>query len=652
MTENYHVLLIGIDAYDGGGALMGCVNDIDAVQRLLIDRVGIARNRITRLAAPRMGTVHETDVPERLPTLDNLRGEFSRLGTESVAPCDRVLIYYSGHGTQCLVADESGRRFSREAILPKDKIRGAERRMLFDWELNEYLARIAARAMAVTVILDCCSSAGATRAAFDEASVQDRFWHTEGVYRLEPGEGVPGDLVRGMTGAASRVSKCLVVAACQDDERARESAGDGESANGELTRALVRRLTDLPASELADLRWGRIWRTVQADVRKANPRQNPWLSGGFGRRVFGFGPDEEGDQGFTVVPADTKYRVDVGTLAGVTEGAEIAIYGPIPPTFPPLDSSADHAARKGLLQVCRAERATCEADAMGSFDLPEAARGRLCKAGRDARLRVALAPHDARVADCLAKSPLVELATGGDADLTLARRSDGGWALTDDVHGTGEEPGEPLLAVIPANRLDLVLATVEHYHAYSAPLRIARGCCDLPNQLRLWLLDCNGVQLTPDEAQNPDLPQVEAGRHAPYEVAAGDHLCAVVENGSDDDLSVALIDCAPSGRVLILGEKRIPKRSRHAFWYEDILGNSFVASLPAGQSVGVDRLVAIGTTRCDVSLRHLARAGSFEDMFSLQRACRDLGLTRSAPPVERWTSALTALRITCTPGAV
>ena len=145
MDGRHHVLLIGIDAYDGGGMLTGCVNDIDAIQRVLIDRVGIAPDRITRLAAPRTGTVHETDVPEAPPTLDKIRAEFTRLGSEEVGAGDSVFIYYSGHGTQCIVAESTGRRFSREALLPKDKVRGIQRRFLFDWELNALIARIAER---------------------------------------------------------------------------------------------------------------------------------------------------------------------------------------------------------------------------------------------------------------------------------------------------------------------------------------------------------------------------------------------------------------------------------------------------------------------------------------------------------------------------
>jgi hypothetical protein len=648
VAGRHHVLLIGIDAYDGGGMLTGCVNDIDAIQRLLIDRVGVPRDQITRLAAPRTDAKHETDVSASLPTLDCLRAEFTRLGSDVVGPDDRVFIYYSGHGTQCIVADGSGQRFSREALLPKDKVRGVERRFLFDWELNALIAKIAGRAAAVTVVLDCCSSAGATRNSLDEENTQDRFWPTPDEYLLDPEETGPGDVVRGVTVAASRVPRCQVVAACRDDERARESLGQGGRAHGELTRALVRQLAAREPEEIADLCWGRIWRAVEAEVRLANPRQSPWLSGSFGRRLFGFGPDQEGDPGFAVMAVGSQYRLDVGTLAGVTEEAEIAVYGATPLAFPPLESADDLAARKGLLRVSQADRSTCEAVAVAPFALPEGARGRLCKAGRASRLRVAVVPPQKALDDELAASSLVERVTV-DAELKLAQRSDGAWALTDDVHGSGKVAGEPVLALIPPDRLEVARAVVEHYHAYLTPLRMARACRDLPSLLRLWPLDCNGRTITPAEAQAPDLPQVMVGLRAPYEVSVGDHICFVVENSADDALSVTLIDCAASGRVLLLGEKRIPRRSRHVFWFADILGRPFQASLPADRSLGVDRIVAIATTRPDVSLGHLVRRTSFAELIAPSQEgtdqVRDLGEADVGPPPERWTSTLTAVRI-------
>ena len=180
----------------------------------------------------------------------------------------------------------------------------------------------------------------------------------------------------------------------------------------------------MSATELQNLRWGRIWRGVEAAVREANPRQSPWLSGRFGRRVFGFGPDDDTDPGYAVVQVPAGYRVDAGSLAGVTVDAEIGVYGADPPVFPPLDSGEDLAARKGTIRVVRAERASSEAVAVTPFVLPEAPRGRLVRSGRDACLRVALAPNDAHLAAQLATSPLIRArgARTGRADAYAPRR--------------------------------------------------------------------------------------------------------------------------------------------------------------------------------------------------------------------------------------
>jgi hypothetical protein len=648
MAGRHHVLLVGIDAYDGGGPLTGCVNDIDAVQRFLVDRVGVPPAHIRRLAAPRAGAAHETDVPEELPLLDTMRAALERLGTEEVAPEDRVFIYYSGHGTQCIISDGGRRRFAREALLPKDKKRGPEYRLLFDWELNTLIARIAARTPAITVVLDCCNSGGATRGLnAAEAKGRDRFWPTPEIPLTANAEPPTGS-VRGIASALGSLQRCQVIAACRDDQRARETVGEGGASNGELTRALVRCLSAVPATELQDLRWGRIWRGVEATVRDANPRQSPWLSGSFGRRVFGFGPDDDTDPGYAVVQVPAGYRVDAGSLSGVTVDAEIGVYAAEPPAFPPLDSSEDLAARKGTIRVVRAERASSEAVATAPFVFPEAPRGRLVRAGRDARVRVALSPDDTRLAAQLAASPLIERVEPEQAELTLARRAHGGWALADDVHGTGQTADEPVLAVIPADRLDVARAAVEHYHAYSAPLRLARACRDLPSLLRLWLLDCDDVVLTAEEAQDPDLPQVQPGAYAPYEVDVGARVCFVVENAAEVPLSVALFDCATSGSVLLLGEKRMPMLAKHVFWLQGTLGNPFTASFPDDRRLGVDRIAAVGTTRPDVSLRYLERRQTFAEILAPRARgeprVRDRG-GAGEPPAESWTSALTAVRI-------
>lgn len=642
------MLLIGIDAYDGGGMLTGCVNDIDVVQRLLIERVGVAAEYITRLAAPRTGALHEIGVPEELPTLANMRAALARLGSDAVSAEDRVFVYYSGHGTQCLVVDKEGRRFSREALLPKDKKSGAEYRLLFDWELNALIARIASRTPAVTVILDCCCAAGATRDVVSKASTSDRFWPTPGVYELSADEAAVRGPIRGVVAALGAVQRCQVASACRDDQRARESVGEGARAHGELTRALVTRLDAVPDGELQDLRWGRIWRAVEAAVRETNPRQSPWLSGSFGRRVFGFGPEEDGDPGYAIFQCVAGYRIDAGTLAGVTPGAEIGVYGPDPGVFPRLGSAEDLAARKGVIRVTGAERSGCTGVAVQPFALPDAPRGRLVRAGEASRLRVALSVEDKDLAEQLRSSSLIELVGEVESDLTLVRLQNGGWALVDDVHGTGEKPNEPVLAVIPSDCLEVSRNVVEHYRDYVLPLRMARTCRDLPGLLRLWLLDCGDETIAPDTAQSPDLPQMKPGEHAPYEIADGGRVAITVENAAAMTLYVSLFDCAASGRVLLLGEKAVPKQSKHVFWLNETLGEPFVAFLPDGRELGVERIVAIATTRPDVSLSYLTRSRSFDDLISPKhsRAAEvrsTMGI--ATEPAEAWTAAVTALRV-------
>jgi hypothetical protein len=90
----YHVLLIGIDSYRVK-PLRGCVNDIDGVQRLLLDegRVEIPRENITRLASPHAGARHETAVESAPATLANIRAALGRLGSAAVGPNDLLRPY-------------------------------------------------------------------------------------------------------------------------------------------------------------------------------------------------------------------------------------------------------------------------------------------------------------------------------------------------------------------------------------------------------------------------------------------------------------------------------------------------------------------------------------------------------------------------------
>jgi hypothetical protein len=631
------------------------VNDIDAIQTRLIKKLKIGIDRIERLASPLDG--RETEVPEKRPTLANIRAALEKLGTEKVKAGDRVFIYYSGHGTQAQVVEPDGTAYVREALLPFDFIDFTQRRKyLFDWELNALLARIAARTTSITVVLDACCSGGATRDAFDPPGSRARFWPADEPYVLEAHEAPPGRAsLRGVADSIpATVQACHVVTACLSDELARESTRDGGIPHGELTRSLLAQLDGLPDDALAELRWGRIWRAVAAGVAAINPAQHPWISGGFARLVFG-GPPEDGDVGYGVSVDGDTYRLQVGALSGVTEGAEVAIYGSEPLDFPPIGSPEDRPL--GRLRVTRAGPSSAEATRIGAkFDLPkQGARARLVSAAPAARLRVALVPHDKDIAAAISSSPLLEVAAEATpGDVALQKRSDGGWAVTDDVFGKGEKPGEPVLAVLPPELLALAPQVLEQYYRYSLPLRLARECHDLPRVLRVKLLDCNQLQdISLADAQNPSkLPrEARAGHLAPYqfkggdEEGGGDKVCVLVENTSGINLSVWLIACTNSGKAAVISQARIPARAMHVFWEGDTLGRPFRLWLRPGMDVAVDRLVVIGTTDKEASLWHLNTRHGFSEILNAKGDDTESGKVPRAVAEATWTSTITTYRL-------
>jgi uncharacterized protein with von Willebrand factor type A (vWA) domain len=574
--RNYHVLLIGIDNYQRH-PLRGCVNDIDRIQQLLIQRLGIPGHQIRRLASPLPDALHETTVPEREATLSNIRAEFMALASDAVQPGDSVFIYYSGHGIRTKINASDNREFHREALVPVDfENADGSRTFLFDYELGELVGNIAARTRSCTLVFDCDS--GTT---------------------------------------ALRRDDCQVVSACLPHERVKDVIIDGRH-TGLFTHTLLRELEVRSNIDLSRLSWSTIWSEMCARVAENNPWQHPWMTGNPASPVFG-GPTIDGDDALSIRREGDVYEVGAGTLAGIAPSALVAVYGEHPRRLPRPGSEEDRAARCGLLQVTSASRARAIAVSGGrAFALPPGARGRVIKPGKVARLYCRIMPPDKMIAATLSKSPFVELVESAAAEVGLTQ-VEGAWYLEDELHAP--DPARALVTLRP-HQLFLACEVLEHYYRYILPVRVARSACDLPRALELTLLGCP-QELAPQDAQttqlldafrSPDAFTVPGG----LALREGTQICIQLTNRSQHRLRVTLLNSSARGEVHILGEHVLESRGSYRFWHANVLGKPFTLKLPAGVQFAADRLVAIGTTAMGMDLRHLVVKRGFSDILHVR----------------------------------
>jgi hypothetical protein len=446
------------------------------------------------------------------------------------------------------------------------------------------------------------------------------------------------------------------VAACRSYERAYETHGHGVS-HGLLTRALVHAL-GAAHGDLRTVAWSQIWHAMRAEVEDHHPWQHLWLAGNPARAVLA-GCPADASPGLSVTRTSgphPRYHVAAGSLAGVTPGAVIAIYGDRPRQFARLDSPDDHAARiSGLLHVVTADRAAAIAkpvpgaagapatDGDGArLELPAGARGRLVTSGAPERLRCALVPDHAELAAALAASPLLELVEPSRAQVRL-ELAGGRWFVTDDVHGAHGD--EPVLVALGPHDLDRARRVLEHYYAYAVPLRMAARATDLPGGLELTVLTCPDHELAPAEALAASWPELSTRAPATYEASPGARLCVRVRNTSRERLRVTLVCATSIGNVQLLGDEVIDAATSYVFWHHNRAGAPFTLPVSPGAPRWVDRLVAIGRTAMAKDLGYLRLEPSFAEIIHpiRTRDIPDSSTHKTTTPPEQWTAALALL---------
>jgi hypothetical protein len=143
-------LLIGINNYRSPDVppLRGCEPDVADVQRLLTGTLAFPAASIVTLLGP-------------AATSEAIRAGLRRLA-DGAQPGDRLVLHYSGHGTQ--YPDDDGDEADRldECLVPYDLDWGLPRTVVRDDEFARWIETVAA-GVHMTIIFDCCHSGTGTR---------------------------------------------------------------------------------------------------------------------------------------------------------------------------------------------------------------------------------------------------------------------------------------------------------------------------------------------------------------------------------------------------------------------------------------------------------------------------------------------------------
>ncbi|MEA5598152.1 caspase family protein, partial [Rivularia sp. UHCC 0363] len=237
MTNKIYALLVGINEYhpqSGVNSLKGCINDIEAIETYL-------RNRITIDNKWELVTQKLTnDKATRQAVIDGFSQHLTKADKDDV-----VFFYYAGHGSY-EPAPEVFRKQERdgkiETLVCYDS-RTSGVKDLADKELNYLIEQVAKNKPHILIILDSCHSGTATR----DPEIVERQTNPNGQARhLEDflfSTNEPEWLNLRLSNSYKR-PKHILISACRDFQTAKEHTGSDGQRRGAfsyfLTEALVR----------------------------------------------------------------------------------------------------------------------------------------------------------------------------------------------------------------------------------------------------------------------------------------------------------------------------------------------------------------------------------------------------------------------------
>ncbi|PBK84610.1 hypothetical protein ARMGADRAFT_909369, partial [Armillaria gallica] len=152
-------VVIGIDAYNNPrDSLHGCVSDALNFMDYLVKDLKVPVEQIQLLLSR---------IRHSIPTRSNIISALVGISENTKIRCgDNIIVFFSGHGTcyPCTMyfTDTIGGQGNVKALCPMD--RGLTIPDISDREMNIILKQIChSKGHRITVFLDCCHSASATR---------------------------------------------------------------------------------------------------------------------------------------------------------------------------------------------------------------------------------------------------------------------------------------------------------------------------------------------------------------------------------------------------------------------------------------------------------------------------------------------------------
>jgi hypothetical protein len=171
------------------------------------------------------------------------------------------------------------------------------------------------------------------------------------------------------------------------------------------------------------------------------------------------------------------------------------------------------------------------------------------------------------------------------------------------------------------------------------------------------------LTMTSEQLADPNFPEGPRDESKIYALPEGYKFCAKVINTSPYRLKVTLFNCSAGGLVEYLSDELLREGAAQVMWLDNELGSPFVAGadeLPTDNQnesltkQTTERMIAIGTTRRDISLDYLQVAKRVQEVVDENIVQRVRGegdkSLRSSPktpiaPAELWTATITPFRI-------